>query len=49
MVVLNNDVLNHHSNLALVCPITDIIKNHPIYIKLDDRTANPQLYRLNTL
>jgi mRNA interferase MazF len=37
-IVLSNDVLNHHSDLALVCPITNTIKNHPFHIKLDDRT-----------
>jgi mRNA interferase MazF len=37
-IVLSNDVLNYHSDLALVCPITNTIKNHPFHIKLDDRT-----------
>lgn len=37
-LVVSNNYLNHHSNLALVCPITNTIKNHPFHVKLDDRT-----------
>lgn len=35
---MSNDVLNHHSSLALVCPITNTNKRHPFHIELDGRT-----------
>lgn len=37
-VILSNDILNHHSSLLLVCPITNTNKNHPFHIALDKRT-----------
>lgn len=37
-IVLSNDILNRHSSLMLVCPITNTNKNHPFHIKLDERT-----------
>jgi len=37
-IILSNDVLNHHSSLALVCPITNTNKRHPFHIELDGRT-----------
>lgn len=37
-LVLSNDVLNNHSSLILVCPITNTNKEHPFHISLDDRT-----------
>ncbi len=37
-VVLSNDILNQHSSLAFVCPITNTNKNHPFHIELDERT-----------
>ncbi len=37
-IVLSNDILNQHSSLAFVCPITNTNKNHPFHIKLDQRT-----------
>ena len=37
-IILSNDVLNHHSSLALVCPITNTDKKHPFHIALDERT-----------
>lgn len=37
-IILSNDVLNHHSSLALVCPITNTNKRHPFHIELDRRT-----------
>ena len=37
-IVLSNDILNHHSSMALVCPITHTNKHHPFHIELDDRT-----------
>ena len=37
-IVLSNDVLNTHSSLVLVCPITNTNKKHPFHIELDERT-----------
>ena len=37
-VILSNDILNHHSSMAFVCPITNTNKHHPFHIELDDRT-----------
>lgn len=37
-LVLSNDILNQHSALALVCPITNTNKSHPFHIELDNRT-----------
>jgi mRNA interferase MazF len=31
-------VLNQHSAMALVCPITNTNKHHPFHIELDERT-----------
>lgn len=37
-LVLSNNILNQHSSLALVCPITNTDKAHPFHIRLDERT-----------
>ena len=37
-LVISNDILNEHSALILVCPITNTNKNHPFHIELDNRT-----------
>lgn len=37
-VILSNDILNQHSSLAFVCPITNTDKDHPFHVKLDERT-----------
>jgi mRNA interferase MazF len=37
-LVLSNNVLNRHSSVALVCPITNTNKKHPFHIELDERT-----------
>lgn len=37
-IILSNDILNQHSSLALVCPITNTNKRHPFHIELDGRT-----------
>ena len=37
-LVLSNDILNNHSSVALVCPITNTNKKHPFHIELDQRT-----------
>jgi mRNA interferase MazF len=37
-IVLSNNILNEHSSLVLVCPITTRNKSHPFHIELDDTT-----------
>jgi mRNA interferase MazF len=37
-VVMSNDTFNNFSKLAIVCPITNVDKNHPFHIKLNDKT-----------
>ena len=37
-LVISNEVFNHFSKLAIVCPITTMDKNHPFHIKLNERT-----------
>ncbi len=37
-IVLSNNILNQHSALVLVCPITNTNKKHPFHIELDRRT-----------
>ena len=37
-IILSNNILNQHSSLVLVCPITNTIKHHPFHIELDGRT-----------
>lgn len=37
-LVVSNDILNQHSSLAMVCPITNTNKHHPFHIELDERT-----------
>jgi mRNA interferase MazF len=31
-------VFNKFSNLAIVCPVTNVNKEHPFHVKLDERT-----------
>lgn len=37
-LIISNDILNHHSSMAMVCPITNTNKQHPFHIELDERT-----------
>jgi mRNA interferase MazF len=37
-LILSNDILNQHSSVAFVCPITNTNKKHPFHIELDLRT-----------
>jgi len=37
-LVISNDTFNNFSKMAIVCPITNIDKNHPFHIKLNDKT-----------
>ena len=38
-IVISNDILNHHSAMAMVCPITNTNKKHPFHVELDERTT----------
>lgn len=33
-IVVSNHLFNQFSGLAMVCPITSTVKNHPLHIKL---------------
>lgn len=37
-LVISNNILNQHSAMAMVCPITNTNKKHPFHIELDERT-----------
>lgn len=37
-LIISNDILNRHSSMAMVCPITNTNKKHPFHIELDGRT-----------
>lgn len=37
-LVWRNDILNHHSSLVFVCPITNTNKKHPFHNELGERT-----------
>ena len=37
-LIISNNILNHHSAMAMVCPITNTNKHHPFHIELDERT-----------
>jgi len=37
-LVISNETFNNFSKLAIVCPITNVDKNHPFHIKLDGKT-----------
>lgn len=37
-LVISNNILNQHSSMAMVCPITNTNKHHPFHIELDERT-----------
>lgn len=38
-LVISNDILNEHSSMAMVCPITNTDKKHPLHFPLDERTT----------
>ena len=38
-LVISNDILNQHSSMAMVCPITNTNKRHPLHVPLDERTS----------
>jgi mRNA interferase MazF len=37
-LVISNETFNNFSNLTIVCPIANTVKNYPFHIKLDERT-----------
>lgn len=37
-IILSNNILNQHSSLVFVAPITSHNKKHPFHIELDSRT-----------
>lgn len=37
-IVISTDLLNEHSAMSMVCPITHTDKDHPFHIRLDDRS-----------
>jgi len=37
-LVVSNELFNKYSEMAIVCPITNTDKNHPLHIRLDKRT-----------
>ena len=38
-VIISNNFFNTHSNLTIVCPITNTARAYPLHIPLDSRTA----------
>ena len=37
-LVISNDLFNKYSEMAIVCPITNTDKNHPLHIRLNKET-----------
>ena len=37
-LVISNDLFNKFSEMAIVCPITNTGKNHPLHVKLNTET-----------
>ena len=37
-LVVSNNTFNRFSSLTMVCPITHTDRNHPLHIRLDERT-----------
>jgi len=37
-LVISNDLFNRYSEMAILCPITNTDKNHPLHIKLSEKT-----------
>lgn len=38
-IVISNDFFNTHSNMTIVCPITNTHKKYPLHVDLDKRTT----------
>jgi len=37
-LVISNEFFNKYSEMAIVCPITNTDKNHPLHVKLNKKT-----------
>ena len=37
-LVISNNLYNKYSEMAILCPITNTDKNHPLHVKLNDKT-----------
>ena len=37
-LVISNELFNKYSEMAILCPITNTDKNHPLHLNLDKRT-----------
>ena len=37
-LVISNNLFNKYSAIAIVCPITSTDKNHPLHVKLNEKT-----------
>ena len=37
-LVIGNETFNNFSKMAIVCPITNVDKNHPFHVKLNEKT-----------
>ena len=37
-LVISNDLFNRYSEMAILCPITNTDKKHPLHIKLNEKT-----------
>jgi len=37
-LVISNDLFNRYSEMAILCPITNTDKNHPLHIRLNEKT-----------
>ena len=38
-LVVSNDIFNHFTKMAIVCPITNTRRKFPLHVVLDDRTT----------
>jgi len=37
-LVVSNETFNNFSKMVIVCPITNVNKNHPFHVKLNEKT-----------
>lgn len=37
-LVISNSSFHHYTRMAIVCPVTNQVKDYPMHVKLDDRT-----------
>ena len=38
-LVVSNDTFNQFTKIAMVCPITNVNRDFPLHVRLDDRTT----------